>query len=385
MPQLQHRWQQVQLGPGPPPGDGAGLYLARERAGFRDWNPGALGRSERSSARPSPENSPSHGCQVPPGAARLDSASAGVARPRVAGAEYSEGATELFYLQVSTTPRPGSTLWRPGRRGTWCSWIQVRSWQPPRGCGWGADRVARPQVQTQPRRPLRGSLERPRQRSEVCTGTRASPLCFASWLPGELPAGSEALRVSAEQELPGEDVVAKTGTWRGDELWGWGRVPPLLFFPGGVPGRQVSGGCRQAAAAERGRSHVGLAPLLRKGRVLTGGCHLESDRRGSPGALGRKPPIRRWMTLRGPAASALQLGSALELGSAEAIWAKLRGGDCRSSTQASCPARPSCGSPELSEDTSWATPMSKPQSLLTLSGPLCRFPDPFLPLQLLFK
>lgn len=155
---------------------------------------------------------------------------------------------------------------------------------------------------------------------------------------------------------------------------GAGTSPP--FLSRGVPGRQVSGDRRQAAATEPGRSHVGLAPLLRKGRVLTGGCHLESDRRGSPGALGRKPPIRRWMTLRGPAASALQLGSALELGSAEAIWAKLRGGDCRSSTQASCPARPSCGSPELSEDTSWATPMSKPQSLLTLSGPLCRFQTP---------
>lgn len=84
------------------------------------------------------------------------------------------------------------------------------------------------------------------------------------------------------------------GTWwprlahgQGTNLRGRGRVPRGTCAP------SVGRGCRVREAAEQGRSHVGSVPLLRKGRLQIGGCHLESDRGVPPCA-----PIRRQASLR---------------------------------------------------------------------------------------
>lgn len=123
----------------------------------------------------------------------------------VAAGEGSRGSQAFYYLQVSRTPRPCSTPWRPERReegggGAGDTGIPPGSSRRRRG---GGDRPCVPRCTGCPAariapRASRVGLERLCPGSRERLGSECWSPHFCVWLPGELGIGSEALRVSAE-------------------------------------------------------------------------------------------------------------------------------------------------------------------------------------------
>lgn len=113
----------------------------------------------------------------------------------------AEAAKLFFYLQVSRTPRPCSTPWRPERReerggGAGDSGIPPGSSRRTRG---GGDGPCVPRCTAARRariapRATRVGLERLCRGSKGRLGSECWSPHFSVWLPGGLGIGSEALR-----------------------------------------------------------------------------------------------------------------------------------------------------------------------------------------------
>lgn len=225
-------------------------------------------------------------------------AQAGAARRERRAGEGAQAAA-LAYLQVSPTPRPGSTPGGPG--GGAEAGGASDSGFPPGSCSGGRRAAGGRGGGRAPRCPgARPALSARGPRGWAWRASAGAPGApgLGVWA-AQRGVCSAALRVSSE-------LVPMRGGAEGIWAGRWGASWDL--------------GCRswgRAAEAADGWSHVGAARHRGRDGCGSPSCHLESDRRSSQGSQFRRltgpPPEAAHRTLdpTGPPVSAVPLGGSL--------------------------------------------------------------------------